>query len=116
MTEVGIKIGEFSVVFSMGKWTEVIIHTKFASAANNDGVVEVWKNGKLEHGVYNVRNHSSTGPNGVDKGYLLGWANTGFQNTTIIYIDDCVFSNTRIVSQYNADSQPMPPTILSKAP
>jgi hypothetical protein len=100
----------------LGRWFEIIVHTKFASSANNDGVIEIWKDGKLVFSKYNLNNFSNI-RNGVDQGYLFGWANTGFKETTHIYIDNVVFSNKPITpgnsSVTTGSPPPNPPTEIN---
>lgn len=85
-----------------GKWIEVIFHIKVASSANNDGIIELWKNGEKYFNIQNLPNHSQLGFNYFDKGYLLGWANSGFDEETIFYIDNVVFSTNKISSKYGS--------------
>ncbi len=80
----------------LGKWMEVIIHVKVASKSNNDGVVQVWKNGEKYFDATNVKNYSDMGYNYYDKGYLLGYSNSGFEEETNLYIDNVVFSTETI--------------------
>ena len=78
----------------LGKWIEWIIQLKVASSANNDGIARVWKDGVLVINHDNIPNYSSLGNNFYEKGYLLGWANSGFDENTSMYIDNVVFSTT----------------------
>lgn len=79
-----------------GKWMEVIVHYKYASASNNDGVAQIWlkSDGQPRRQVLNI----TDGPwyvaagKGFNEGYLLGWANSGFAEETRFYIDDIVFA------------------------
>jgi len=94
----------------LGKWTEIIVHTRFSDASVKNGAVEIWKNGVKEFSIKNLSNHApEPQKNGVDRGYILGWANTGFIEDTIIYIDNFVVSDNPIVSQYSGASPPSPP-------
>jgi hypothetical protein len=76
-----------------GRWVQFRMHVKVASAANNDGIVELWVDGvkKIEN-----RNLPMYAPGGLGNymknGYLMGWANTGFTNTSLTYIDDFTVS------------------------
>ena len=76
-----------------GRWVRMRIHAKVASAANNDGVVQIWADDILI--LSNTALHSYPGagaPNTFTTGYLLGWANNGFQAGQYTYIDDVVIS------------------------
>ncbi len=81
-----------------GKWMELIFHIKIASAADNDGIIHVQKNGKDYLNVTDVGNYSEKGYNYYQHGYLLGWSNSGFKEETIMYIDNVVFSTKLIKS------------------
>lgn len=89
----------FDKELDRGKWMEIIIHIKIASPANNDGIIAVYKNGREFLSVTNLPNHSQNGFNYYEYGYLLGWANTGFKERTVMYIDDVVFSTRKISSK-----------------
>lgn len=83
-----------------GKWMEVITHYKYATAAKNDGMVQIWltPQGESQRQILNMTqgNWYVAGARGFDNGYLLGWANSGFTEQTKFYIDNIVFSTTRI--------------------
>lgn len=78
-----------------GTWLRVVVHAKYASTANNDGVFELWVNGvekiRITNGDWYVPNQI-----GFDQGYLLGWANSGFAQETKFYIDNIVFSTSEV--------------------
>lgn len=82
----------------LGKWMEIIIHLKIASESNNDGVIEVWKKGAEYINVKNLPNHSGLGFNYYERGYLLGWSNSGYEEETVFYIDNVIFSKGHIRS------------------
>src|SRR5690606_732150 len=79
-----------------GKWMELIFHFKIASSADNDGVIHIIKNGKDYLNVRNIGNFSELGYNYFEKGYLLGWSNSGYKEETTFYIDNVVFSTSPI--------------------
>jgi hypothetical protein len=83
----------------LGKWMEVIFHIKVASSANNDGIIQVWKNGEEYLNVTDLPNYSELGFNYFQYGYLLGWSNSGFEEETVMYIDNVVFSTGKISSK-----------------
>ena len=101
-----------------GKWLTIIIHAKYATKANNDGVYELWK---IRDGVITklLDKHDgpwySTGARGFAEGYLLGWANSGFDNETVFYIDNFEVSTTSLLnntsSPLNNLAPPNPPKI-----
>jgi len=94
----------------LNKWHEWIIHVKMATtSSSNDGAVEMWKNGVQVMENLNLPNYSPE-YNYFEAGYLLGYANTGFDENTILYIDDVVFSTSKIVPEGGIAS-PNPPLI-----
>ena len=83
-----------------GTWVEFICQIKAASPANNDGIARVWKTPqggtkKLIFERTDVKLYNADG-NYFEHGYLLGWSNSGFTNTTTLYIDNVVISNSAI--------------------
>ncbi|WP_108867228.1 hypothetical protein [Aquimarina aquimarini] len=96
--QLGHQFGEidfFDKETDLGKWMEIVIHTKIASDANNDGILEVSKNGKQFFSITDLANHSQLGYNYFQYGYLLGWSNSGFDEETILYIDNVEFSTNK---------------------
>ena len=75
----------------LGQWMHVVVHAKYATEANNDGVYEIWKNGAKLIGITNGDWYVPNAQ-GFDQGYLLGWANSGFDVETKLYIDNIKFS------------------------
>jgi hypothetical protein len=71
------------------------VHVKAASSANNDGVIQIWRDGVQIVSATNLPTYPSGGAgNYYNFGYLLGWANAGFAQATNVYIDDVTFSTT----------------------
>ena len=91
-----------------GHWMTVVRHYKYASVANNDGVLEVWKTdweGITTKSV-NIQDGSFYGTMwdspygdapGFNAGYFLGSADSGYPEETILYIDNVVFSTTALI-------------------
>lgn len=83
-----------------GKWIRIVAHYKYASSANNDGVAEIWKtrDGVTEK-ILNIQNGAwyIPGQPGFNRGYLLGWANSGFAEETTFYIDNITFSTRSLL-------------------
>ena len=100
-----------SVDRDLEKWIEVTYHWKRQSTeTSQDGVIELWR--KVGDGprqkIFSETNldrtwskdgGSNPGYNFIDQGYLLGWANSGFDEDTTICIDDVQFSNKPLISQ-----------------
>ena len=74
----------------IGTWTRIRIH--FHSSSNGltrDGRVEFWANDTLVKSLdWDFWPNKGSGPVRIDRGYLLGWANSGFSQQTKFYIDD----------------------------
>jgi uncharacterized protein YjdB len=77
-----------------GKWVQIRIRAKVATAANNDGAIQIWADGVL------ILTHTSlhtwpygTGPNTYTHGYLLGFANNPYTAGQFTYIDDVTISS-----------------------
>jgi hypothetical protein len=86
-----------------GKWMQLLVQVKVpSSSGSNDGIVNVWKNGQQVANVTNLASWGSTS-NYISEAYFLGWADSGFTNTTLLYIDDLTVADTPLSS-----SQPIP--------
>lgn len=91
-----------------GQWIQITAHFKYATAANNDGVVQLWKtysDGRYEL-VCNITNGAWYAPaaQGFDNGYLMGWSNSGFAEETRFYIDNFLVSEEPLMQM------PKPPS------
>ena len=70
----------------LGKLHEFVTRRKRATAMGaNDGLCQIWKNGVLVYEVLDFPLFSATN-NFFTQGYLLGYANSGFEETTTFYI------------------------------
>ena len=91
---ISIKTGD------LGRWMEVILHYKYATATNNNGIAQIWitSQGQNRRQILNLVNMPwyVQGSRGFDQGYLLGWANGGFSEVTNLYIDNIIFSTDPI--------------------
>ena len=81
-----------------GTWIEITSQIKNATSANNDGEARVWK--RRQGSTTKELIYEQTGlpiynadGNFMERGYLLGWSNSGFLETTVFYIDNFVISN-----------------------
>lgn len=109
-----------------GHWMTLVLHFKYATKANNDGVMELWKTdwqGNTVKGVniqdgpwYATKANSNEPANGFNEGYFMGWANQGFPEQTVFYIDNVQFSTTPLSadSEFQHIAAPKPPTIFSQ--
>ena len=80
---------------ALGKWTRIRFHFKLSSARlKSDGVYQMWANDSL---LVNAQNQPFWNARSVPadasfrNGYLLGWANSGFTDRTLLFIDDVKF-------------------------
>jgi hypothetical protein len=77
----------------LGRWVSVRIRCRVSSPANNNGVIQIWLDDQLVADRQGLPSFSFDGiGNFFESGYLLGWANSGFQAGQHMYIDDVVIS------------------------
>ena len=103
----------------LGKWYCFEYHFKPDTGSGN-GAMEFWVDGVKKYGKTGIKWESAPPPNQFFlNGYLMGWANSGFDENTDIYIDDVVFSDSYIgpgagssssSSSSASTSVPPPPT------
>ena len=107
-----------SVPADRGKWFEYTMHWQLASGSGTkDGVLQLWlgKGDAERQLIFDDHKVSNWGPdfgndpayNFLDQGYLMGWANSGYEADTAFYIDDVTFSSTPIIDS------PKPPQQIS---
>ncbi len=80
----------------LGKWMSVVIYIK-AGTDSSLSEFRLYKNGQLFLGD-TFNNNWVPGTQGYRKGYLLGWANSGFTEQTNLYIDNVEFYDGDIMS------------------
>jgi hypothetical protein len=77
----------------LGRWVRVRIRAKVATAANNDGVIQIWLDDTQAINKTNLPSYAWNGVgNYFEAGYLLGWANSGFELGVNMYVDDVTIS------------------------
>lgn len=78
----------------LDSWLAIKIYAR-AATDSSDGKYEIWKNGVriLNH---NVKNNHISGTQGWKQGYLLGWANSGFNEDVRIHMDNVKFFEGRV--------------------
>jgi hypothetical protein len=80
-----------------GRWVRFDVHIRTATAANNDGVIELWVDGVKTINNTTLPMYPDGGVgNYLRNAYIMGWANSGFTTTTFTYIDDLAISATPI--------------------
>ncbi len=103
MGEAGKKFANFIAAPDLGTGMQIMVHVE-AATPEVKGTMQIWKNGVLIIDNPNKIDLYKKGSiHAYRYGYLLGWANTGFDEDTDLYIDDVVFGTTR------ADVDPTPP-------
>jgi hypothetical protein len=102
-----------------GRWIDIRVHVKAATSANNNGVIQIWRDGAQVVNATNLPTYPSGGTgNYYNYGYLLGWANSGFAQATSVYIDDVTistngFGSTSSGTTSTAPVVPEPPQAVS---
>lgn len=96
-----------SVPNDRGRWMEITIHIKASSSgSSSDGIIELWRrwdgespdNRELLHRTQDaVLPVPSGGPNGWAAGYLMGWANAAYSETTEWLIDHITISTESLL-------------------
>lgn len=78
-----------------GRWVEFIAHVKVDDGLGN-GVLDLWIDGsRVLQNVLSMLPSLGEG-NYFQYGYLMGWANSGFDQTSYTYIDDFIISDSPI--------------------
>lgn len=81
----------------LGRWVKVNAHFKCATAANNDGVIQLWEDDNLKIDCTNLPLYPLNGEgNYFSDGYLMGWFNSGFNETTHCYLADVIIHDKPI--------------------
>lgn len=112
---IGPKDGEYSNFITsadLGRWMTIKIFVQ-AATSSRLGTMKLWKNGQLIIDDSNkINNYWSSNPHAYRYGYLLGWSNTGFTNTTYMYIDDVIFATAESdLGGSVSDTVPPAPTL-----
>lgn len=85
-----LSANDFITTSDFGKWMTVKIYVE-APTDTTYGKIRIYKNNMLLLSDNNFRN-VSVGSHGWRYGYLFGWANSGFREDTILYVDNVKFS------------------------
>lgn len=98
----------------LGSWIKIRVHVVAAKSDSAPGSIRVWKNDDLIINNYQTVDSFYAGEaHGYRYGYLLGWANSGFNETTRLYVDGVIFATSK-ADLDNAGaiiSPPSPPEI-----
>ena len=113
MGQWGIRTKPLVTANTLGKWIKFKFHRKVASSANNDSVMQIWVNDVLVIDEQKLEGYPGNGyQNAYTAGYLLGWANSGFDKETYIYIDDVTVSTSNALAAEPTIAPPMPPSTI----
>lgn len=97
---------DFITSSDRGKWIEIVAEIRVPSSPSAyDGVMRLTKNGQVVASITDLGSWGGEGMNYIDEAYFLGWANSGFDQTTLMYIDDVEISDTPF-----GTTTPSPPT------
>ena len=78
-----------------GRWVRIRIHCKVSGPDNRSGVIQMWADNTLLITSTRLQTYPPGGsPNSYTHGYLLGWANNGFQPGQYMYVDDVSITAT----------------------
>lgn len=86
----------FITVADHGTWINCRFYMQYPTAAGaNDGIYRIWRNGTLiiDELLDNWREDEL---HGMQFGYLLGAANSGFDNDTTLFLDNLVFRGVEL--------------------
>lgn len=80
-----------------GRWIKVEVYSKAPTGPGSaDGVLQYYRDGARVVDIRNVDGFEKLGSNTWKAGYLLGWSNSGFSQTTYAYVSNVTFSRTRL--------------------
>jgi len=97
-----------------GSWMKIRVHVVAARSSSSPGSIRVWKNDDLIINNFQTVDSFFAGEaHAYRYGYLLGWSNSGFDETTRLFIDDVVFATNQsdLDSGGSISSPPSPPEI-----
>jgi hypothetical protein len=91
----GYHLSNFLTTSMAGKWHRVRVHFRASSASQNkDGIYEGWIGDTLAWRSVDWSFWYPGGKNYIRNGYLMGWANSGYAQSTDFFIDDVKFFTT----------------------
>lgn len=103
----------FITTADQGKWIKVRVQAKAAQSGDVNGTLRLWKNDELiiDHADL-INNFHLDSLHAYQFGYILGWANSGFDEQTEFYLDDVVIATSvnDLEAISNSNSLPNPPT------
>ena len=99
-----------------GRWMQMVIHlVAETSDGASDGVIQTWRRWENESDFTKLHDSNNRrlrippdGPNGFSAGYLMGWANGTYSESTFWLIDDFTIANTSLLT-ISSKSPAIPP-------
>lgn len=81
-----------------GRWVKIQMHFKSATTiAASDGMIRLWKDGVLVQNATGLPNAAfDPAKNGHVEAYIMGWANSGFDKTTRVWLGPVKLSSVYI--------------------
>ncbi len=97
-----------------GRWIHVAMGAKMASAPGiADGYIKLYKDGQLVADWQNLANHVPAPLSGYDRGYIFGYHNSGYSETTTFYITGFKFGTSESAVRVSEVAAPRPPAAVS---
>lgn len=85
----------FIVDADKGNWRQIKIYVKAPTDVSN-AILKVYKDDVLMHSDTAIDNNHIAGTQGYRYGYLMGWANSGYAEETLFYIDNVKFYDSEV--------------------
>jgi len=88
----------------LGRWIDFVCRVKVCDLGQSNGIFQIWKDGVRIWSLTDATNRAGSNPsdanaianNPLQYGYILGWANSGFDNETSLYVDDLKIATTNV--------------------
>jgi hypothetical protein len=101
----------FRPTTDIGRWQHIAFGYKMADSPSvKNGYIKIYKDGVLAAERVNMDNYLAPPLNGVDRGYLFGYHNSGYYETTTFYITGFKFGTSEADVRMTAVVVPEPPT------
>jgi hypothetical protein len=101
----------FRPVTDIGRWQHIAVGFKMADSASvKNGYVKFYRDGVLAAERVDMDNYLASPINGLDRGYLLGYHNAAYPETTTFYITGFKFGTSEADVRMSAALVPEPPT------
>lgn len=107
-----------------GRWMQIVARVRVESAPDaGDGTIEIWRRWQDETDftkTHDVRNKKirvpDGGPDGIAHGYLMGYANSGFTETTTFWLDDFIIGTDLQSVGFGSAADPASVRVTPQAP